>query len=92
MTPNSGYELVPIVMGYDYSTDNNPIYALLCTKSSGTAPITIQAPGNATPITINADTFKVGVVYYFYLKMLVDDASATVAFVGYRYPSRPMIF
>lgn len=95
MLPNSAYAIVPIVKGTDYSVLNNPIYALLCIKSSGVAPVTIQALGNpdTSPegVIMTADVFKVGVVYYIYLKRLIDDASGTVAFVGYQYPSRPMI-
>lgn len=91
MTPNSAYELVPIVLNHDYSVEQNPIYALLCTKSSGVAPVAMRALGNNSDVTFTADVFKVGVVYYIYLKTLTLDGGGTVEFVGYRYANRPMV-
>jgi hypothetical protein len=118
MLPNSGYELVPIVPGVDYSpaaqttdfVDPNsglpnspahmvangvsaPIFALLCTKSSGAGSIVIQALGNTSGgVTILSTAFVAGQVYYIYLKKLLNDNSGAVAFVGYRYAQMPQVF
>lgn len=117
MTPNSCYELVPIVQGTDYSpapitgpfTDPNtgavvspaptvsagvtaPIFALLCTASTGSGNVKIRALGNGSDITIPCAAFVEGVVYYIYLKKLVDDNSGAVKFVGYRYGNNPLVF
>lgn len=114
MTPNSAYELVPIVKGTDYSpqaiteafVDPNtgapvspaptvsagntaPIFAMLCT-ASGAGSVVIRALGNDSDITIPGVAFVEGVVYYIYLKKLVDDNSGAFKFVGYRYKQTPL--
>ena len=103
MTPNSAYELVEIAEGVDYTPaeikDGSvtvgiepPIYALLCTKGGTSGDVEIKLLGNSSAITIPATTFKQGVVYYMYLKELVDDNSADVKFVGFRYNNHPMVY
>lgn len=106
MNPNSAYELIEIEVGTDYSpttifetvgTTNvpkglsAPVYALLCTKSGTSGNVQIKTLGMDEPIDIPAATFKQGVVYYMYLKELVDDNSGDVKFVGFKYKSHPMV-
>jgi len=107
MTPNSAYSLVDIVQGVDYTPGpvneiigtatiekgrQPPIYGLLCTKGGTAGDIQIQLLGMDAPITIPATTFKQGVIYYFYLKILVDDNAGDVKFVGMKYNNHPQIF
>jgi hypothetical protein len=107
MTPNSAYSLVNIVEGVDYTQAPTtsmvgpvsvqtglepPIYALLCTKGGTSGNIEIQLLGMGSPISIPATTFKQGVVYYMYLKKLVDDNSGDVTFVGFRYANSPAVY
>lgn len=107
MTPNSAYSLVDIVKGVDYTPGpvtetigaatiekgrQPPIYGLLCTKGGTTGNIQLTLLGMDTPITIPSATFKQGVVYYFYLKELVDDDGGDVTFVGMKYNNHPMVF
>lgn len=67
-----------------------PIYALLCTDSTADATtITIQALGDAAATTVKASSFVPGVVYYIYLKKIVGTA---VKFIGFQYPSTPLVF
>lgn len=107
MTPNSAYSLVEIVEGQDYTPGpvtsmvgpvsvqtglEPPIYALLCTKGGTSGNIQIQLLGMDSPITIPSTTFKQGVVYYMYLKKLVDDNSGDVTFVGLKYANSPAVY
>lgn len=107
MTPNSAYSLVPIVEGVDYTPGPvneiigaatiekgrmPPIYGLLCTKGGTSGNISLMLLGMTDPILIPATTFKQGVVYYFYLKELVDDNSGDVTFVGMKYNNSPQVF
>lgn len=106
MNPNSAYELIEIVVGTDYSPTtifetvgtanvpkglSAPVYALLCTKGGTTGDVQIKTLGMDEPIDIPAATFKQGVVYYMYLKELVDDNGGDVKFVGFKYKSYPMV-
>lgn len=70
---------------------NSPVFALLCTSSTGAGNIKLRALGNNSDITIPAAAFKQGVVYYLYLKKLVDDGGGAVTFVGYKYKQYPMV-
>ena len=107
MTPNSAYSLVEIVEGTDYTPAPKmgdvggnaveigvepPIYGLLCTKSGTAGNIELKLLGMANSILIPSATFKQGVIYYFYLKELVDDNSGDVTFVGMKYNNSPQIF
>lgn len=114
MMPNSGYELVKIVKGTDYSpaartadfVDPNlgalsptytvsdgytpPIFALLCTKSTGSGNCEIEALGNDGAVIFPSNAFVKGNVYYIYLKRLIDDDFGGLQFVGFRYANMPL--
>ena len=67
-----------------------PIYALLCTDSTGDATtITIQALGDGSATTVAASSFVPGVVYYIYIRKIVGTA---VKFIGFQYQSTPLVF
>lgn len=70
---------------------SSPVFALFCIESSGVGNIKIRSLGNDSDITIPAAAFKQGVVYYMYLKELVDDNGGAVKFVGYKYKTYPMV-
>ena len=65
---------------------------MLCTKSTGTGVVVLKALGNDVDVNIPTETFKVGVVYYIYLKELIDDDGNGVEFIGYQYQSHPFAF
>lgn len=106
MNPNSAYELIEIEEGVDYSPvtifetvgstsvpkgSSAPVYALLCTKGGTAGNISIKTLGMDDPIEIPSQTFKQGVVYYMYLKELVDDNGEDVKFVGFKYKNHPLV-
>ncbi len=70
---------------------NSPIFALLCTASTGSGNVEIQALGNDTPVVFPSNAFIKGVVYYIYLKKLVSDDGGAVSFVGFQYNAYPFI-
>lgn len=67
-----------------------PIFALWCVESCNTGTVKIHPIGNQNPIEIPCNAFKAGVVYYIYLKKLVDDCEGKVKFVGYKYRENPI--
>lgn len=67
-----------------------PIFALWCVKSTNTGNIVIQPLGNENPVTIPCSAMKEGVVYYIYLKKLLDDNNGAVKFMGYKYKDYPI--
>lgn len=106
MNPNSAYELVPIMKDIDYGPKMNtmpnttgpvaskgmspPIFALWCVESTTTGTIKLHPLGNELPVSIPCNAFKVGVVYYIYLKKLLDDNEGKVKFIGYKYKECPI--
>jgi len=101
MTPNSAYTLVPIQKGTDYTPTElpagkgrmtGPIFAVLCTRSTGTGTCKISALGNPVPVEVPSQSFRQGVVYYIYLRQLVDDDGGNLSFLGYQYAQHPQFF
>jgi hypothetical protein len=67
---------------------NSPIYAMFCTATnSGTTKVRLL--GDTADISFPSGSFKQGVVYYVYLKKLVDDGGGS--FIGYLYQQYPFI-
>jgi len=69
---------------------NPPIFALWCVESCNTGTVSIHALGNENPTEIPCNAFKAGVVYYIYLKKLLNDNDGKVKFVGYKYKEAPI--
>ncbi len=67
-----------------------PIFALWCVASCSTGSIKIQPLGNENPIEIPCNALKPGVVYYIYLKKILDDCEGQVKFIGYKYKEAPI--
>ncbi len=72
-----------------YGGKTPPIFALLCTQSTGTGYCKIQLIGNDTPVEMPSQSFRQGVVYHMYLKTLVDDDDKNLKFVGFQYKEPP---
>lgn len=75
-----------------YAGKSNPIFALWCIESTDVGVVKIMSLGNDMPVTVPAGAFRQGVVYYMYLKQLVEDAGGKVKFIGYQYATHPSIY
>lgn len=69
-----------------------PVFALWCVESCNTGTVSIHPLGNENPIEVPCNAFKPGVVYYIYLKKLLNDNDGKVKFIGYRYKDNPMTY
>ena len=72
-----------------YGGKGPPIFAVLCTKSTGSGFCKIQLLGNDEPVELPSQAFRQGVVYYMYFKKLIDDDGGNLKFVGYQYQEHP---
>ena len=72
-----------------YGGKTPPIFAVLCTKSTGDGYCKIKLLGDEHPVEMLSQSFRQGVVYYIYIKELVEDDGGNLKFVGFQYPKSP---
>lgn len=86
MTPNSGYSLIKVVAGNDYSTIDTTLFALHCVKTN-TMTVSLMLQGDKTYTDFPPESFICGAVYSMYLKELKPGSD--VEFIGYLYNQKP---